>query len=302
MSARNRPGQDTVTATVTRTDDVSSRVRTRKPGGGRGRRAKPPVRRTTRWYVVRGLLLVLAATLLWLVGGLLWAAHTVSSQAAVAQSELELFRDTLKAGDDKAAKTHLLAGEEALADATGAAGSGPVRVAGTLPYLGQTVADLDHLLAAAGIMTGSARDALDVYENFSGDDSELFHDGEFSIPAIQRAQGSIRDIEASLSRAEAELDQVRGEGYKGADALAKQQSAMKQIDSLRTEIQGLTPLLDALPGRGRRRGSQDLPGGNHEPGRDARLRRGAALGGVRPVQGRQDVRAVQGRDVGAYRA
>ena len=234
-----------MTATVTRPDDVSSRVRTRKPG--RGRRAKPPVRRSNRTYVVRGLLLVLAAALLWLVGGVLLAAHTVSTRAAVAQSELELFRDTLKAGDDKAAKAHLQAGEAALADATGAAGSGPVRVAGQLPYVDQTVTDLGHLLDAAGIMTGSARDALDVYENFSGDDSKLFADGKFSIPAIEQAQRAVGDIKGSLAAAEAELQQVRGHGFRGGDALDKKRSALKQIGSLRGEIVAIEPLLRAMP-------------------------------------------------------
>ncbi len=103
----------------------------------------------------------------------------------MAQSELELFRDSLKAGDDKAAKTHLRAGEDALGDAVGAAQSGQVRLAKGLPYVGPTIEDLDHLLAAATIMTDSARDAMDVYENFSGEDSKLFDDGKFSIPRDQ---------------------------------------------------------------------------------------------------------------------
>ena len=47
--------------------------------------------------------------------------------------------------------------------------------------------------------------------------------------------------------------QVKGDGFKGDDAVAKQKSAMKQITSLRAEIQALTPLLDAHAERGRRR-------------------------------------------------
>ena len=236
-----------MTATATRPEDVSSRVRTRKPGKGRGRRAKPPARRPTIAYVVGGLLVLLGATLLWMVGGLLLAANTLQDKAAVAQTELGLFRDSLKAGDDKAAKDHLRAGEDALGDAVGAAQSGQVRLAKNMPFVGPTIADLDHLLAAATIMTDSARDAMDVYENFSGDDSKLFKDAKFSIPAIRQAQRSVEDIEGSLAGAEAELAQVKGDGFKGDDALAKQKSAMKQIGSLRTEIRALTPLLDALP-------------------------------------------------------
>ena len=165
----------------------------------------------------------------------------------MAQSELGLFRDSLKAGDDKAAKAHLRAGEDALGDAVGAAQNGQVRLAKGLPYFGPTIEDLDHLLAAATIMTDSARDAMDVYENFSGDDSKLFADGKFGIPAIRQAQDSVQDIEGSLAGAEAELVQVKGDGFKGGDAVAKQKSAMKQITSLRKEIRALTPLLGAMP-------------------------------------------------------
>ena len=96
-------------------------------------------------------------------------------------------------------------------------------------------------------MTDSARDAMDVYENFSGEDSKLFANQRFSIPAIRQAQHSVKDIEGSLAGAEAELAQVKGDGFKGDDAVAKQKSAMKQITSLRKEIRALTPLLDAMP-------------------------------------------------------
>ena len=116
-----------------------------------------------------------------------------------------------------------------------------------MPYVGQTVDDLDHLLNAAGIMTGSARDALAVYENFSGDDSKLFADGQFSIPAIEQAQRAVGDIKGSLAEAEDELRQVQGHGFRGGDALDKQRSALKQIGSLRGEITAIEPLLRAMP-------------------------------------------------------
>ena len=175
--------------------DVSAKVRTR------GRRARP----RRRISFVRGgvgilvaLVIVAVVWLLWLVTGLVDSSRTVQAKAAVAQNELELFRDSLQAGDETAAKAHLRAGRAALADANKAAGSGQVRTAKGLPFVGPTVDDLDHLLAAAGILTNSAGDALSVYENFSGDDSELFHNGKFSIPAIRQAQVSVDAIRASL--------------------------------------------------------------------------------------------------------
>ena len=125
-----------------------------------------------------------------------------------------------------------------------------MRLAKGLPFVGPTITDLDHLLAAATIMTNSARDAMDVYENFSGEDSKLFADGQFSIPAIRQAQHSVEDIEGSLAGAEAELVQVKGDGFKGDDAVAKQKSA--------TEA-------DHLPARGD-------PGPDPAAGRAARAR------------------------------
>ena len=50
-----------------------------------------------------------------------------------------------------------------------------------------------------------------------------------------------------MDRAEAQLQLVRGDGPRGAQALEKQQSALKQITSLRAELASLSPLLDAMP-------------------------------------------------------
>ncbi len=246
-SAATRPGQDDVTSTAT-PPDVAAKVRTRP---GRGRRAKPSTGRPG-WLLPVGIL-VLAGLLLagvwvwWLASGLLDAARTVQDRAAVAQSELEQFRDTLKAGDEVAAKAHLDAGQTALAQAREAAQARQVRMAKGLPYVGSTVDDLDHLLAAAGIMTRSGTSALKVYENFSGEDSKLFSNGRFSIPAIREAQASVERIKGSLDKAQAELQQVSGHGPKGGQALEKKASALKQITSLRQEIVSLGPLLDSMP-------------------------------------------------------
>lgn len=220
---------------------TTGRVRTRR---------KPRPRR--RWpKVVGALLIVLLVAVGWwmwsLASGLLEASRTVQAQAAVAQAELQAFRDKLKLGDEDAAAGHLSAAERALGAAKKAALDDDVRTAKGLPYVGNTVDDLDHLLAAADIMTGSARDALVVYENFSGDDSELFKNSRFSIPAIKEAQESVAAISKDMVRAEKELRAVGGKGPKGGEVLAKKRSGLRQITSLREEIVPLTPVLDALP-------------------------------------------------------
>ena len=228
--------------------ELSAKVRTRRQS--RGRRAKPTER--PPWLVpAAGLLLVVllvaGAWLWWLASGLLDAARTVQDRAAAAQGELEQFRDTLKAGDEVAARAHLQAGRKALGEAKTAAQASQVRTAEHLPWVGSTVHDLDHLLAAADIMTRSGESALKVYENFSGEDSKLFHNGRFSIPAIREAQTSVDEIQRSMNQAQAELEQVTGNGPKGGQALEKKRSALRQIRSLREEIVSLNPLLKAMP-------------------------------------------------------
>jgi uncharacterized protein DUF4012 len=229
---------------------TASRPHVAAKGPSRGRRVKPRTRSSRPLTVVAavvGLLILLGAWLFWLGTGLLSASRTVQDKAAVAQTELESFRDSLKTGDEAAAKKHLAAGGVALREAKDAAQAGQVRAAKHLPYVGSTVHDLDHLLAAATIMTHSAHDALGVYENFSGADSKLFNNGTFSIPAIESAQKSVASIKASMNDAQSELEQVKGNGPKGGQALEKKRSALKQINSLRAEIVSLGPLLDAMP-------------------------------------------------------
>jgi hypothetical protein len=197
-----------------------------------------------------------AAFGVWLVTGLLSASRTVQDRAAEAQTSLQQFRDTLKIGDREQAQRHLGVAKKALASADSAASQRQVRIAGGLPYVGSTVADLDHLLAAANIMTASATDALDVYRDFAGEDSKLFRNSRFSLPAIHSAQESVDQIAGAMDRAETELTAVSGDGPKGGQALEKKASALAQVAALRAELVALGPVLDALPaavGEGKRR-------------------------------------------------
>ncbi|HSR22026.1 MAG TPA: DUF4012 domain-containing protein, partial [Candidatus Eisenbacteria bacterium] len=193
------------------------------------------------------VVIVLGAFVAWLATGLLSASRTVQADAAEAQGQLQQFRDTLKLGDQDAARKHLAAGKNALRQAQAAARREPVRMAGALPWVGSTVSDLDHLLAAAGIMTSSADDALSVYGDFAGKDSKLFRNNTFSLPAIHRAQASVADIKVAMDRAARELAAVKGDGPKGAQVLEKKQSALRQVAALRAELVSLGPLLQVLP-------------------------------------------------------
>lgn len=206
--------------------------------------------RRRRWPMVVAVLVVLmavAAFLAWVGLGTMKASAVIQERAGVAQSELAQFRTGLSAGDSAAAKTHLDAGEKALDQAKAAADRRQVRIASYLPYVGRTVSDLDHLLAAARTLSGAGGDALAVYEQFSGKDSKLFSNNTFSIPAIRSANASVTALSGALTTAEGDLQQVTGTGPRGSQALAKKQSALEQVASLRSQIVGLAPLLQALP-------------------------------------------------------
>jgi hypothetical protein len=209
-----------------------------------------PRRRRRRWPFVVLILLVLAALaagLAWVGLGTLKASRVVQERASTAQAELGQFRSTLQAGDSTAARGHLTAGAAALDEATDAAAATEVRVARHIPYVGRTVRDLDHLLAAATTMSGAGGNALTVYEEFSGEDSKLFANNTFSIPALRRAGAALTSLTTALDSAEAELQQVTGTGPRGAQALEKKQAALEQVASLRKQTAGLMPLVQALP-------------------------------------------------------
>ncbi len=193
------------------------------------------------------VVLALAAVLIWAGLGTLKAVPVIQQQAGTAQGELAQFRTTLQTGDSAAAKAHLDAGAAAIGRAKAAADTGQVRVAAYVPYVGRTVRDLDHLLAAAGTLSSAGGNALTVYEQFSGADSKLFKDNVFSIPAIRSAGTSVTALGGALDTADAELEQVTGTGPRGAEALAKKQSALDQVASLRSQVVGLAPLLAAMP-------------------------------------------------------
>ncbi|MGZ4615919.1 MAG: DUF4012 domain-containing protein [Actinomycetes bacterium] len=220
----------------------------RPASGARGRHRAGRRRRPRAPWSTKRLVwsLGVVGLLVWLVGGVINLAM-IPGHAAKAQTELQAFRDTLKAGDSKAAAKHLSLGRLQLSQAQHSASFTPLRLAKLVPGVGTTVSDLDHLLGAADIMTTSGEDALQIYQSFSGDNSTLFHNNTFNLGAIRQAQQSAAAIEVSMGKALGELQQVKGTGPRGAMALDKRRSAEAQIASLRKEIVDLRPVMQALP-------------------------------------------------------
>jgi hypothetical protein len=189
--------------------------------------------------------LIAVGLVVWLVGGAVELSQ-LPGRAAKAQVELQAFRDALKKGDAATAADDLRAAKWQLARAQDAADFGLVRLAKFLPGVGATISDLDHLLAAANLMTGAGGDGLKIYQQFSGG-SPLFRNNTLDLKAIGQARDSSLAINVSVGRALVELRQIHGLGPKGAEALAKKQSALVQVSKLQSDIATLLPVMRALP-------------------------------------------------------
>lgn len=225
---------------------MTDTIQSARPGAVDGP-SRPPRRGMRIALAVGAVLVVVAAVLIWAGLGTLKAVPVVQERASVAASELAQFRGLMQAGDSAKAKQHLDAGAAAIAAAQAAADRPQVRIARYVPYVGRTVSDLDHLLAAASTLSGAAGDALTIYEQFSGADSKLFKNNTFDIAAIRSASKAATALAGALDSATRDLNQVTGTGPRGGQALEKKQAALEQVASLRSQLGGFAPLLAALP-------------------------------------------------------
>jgi hypothetical protein len=213
------------------------------PSSGRLWRRLPARSWTTRRKVWS---LIAVGLVVWIVGGVVEVA-LLPSRAAKAQVELLAFRDALKAGDATAAADDLRSARWQLARAHDAAGFGPVRVAKFVPGVGATISDLDHLLAAANLMTDAGSEGLTIFQKFSGDSAPLFRNNTLDLGAIRQARDSSLAIQTSVGRALDELRQIHGQGPKGDVALAKKKAALLQVNKLQNDIATVVPVMRALP-------------------------------------------------------
>ena len=146
--------------------------------------------------------LVVVGLVVWLVGGVV-EVGLLPSHAAKAQVDLQAFRDDLKKGDAAAAAADLRAAKSQLARAQAAADFGLVRLAKFAPGVGATISDLDHLLAAAHLMTDAGGDGLKIFQSFSGDDAPLFQQQHLGSRCDQAGPGLVSgdpDIRGARAR------------------------------------------------------------------------------------------------------
>ncbi len=225
---------------------VSERVvtpETPEPPGG-GRHTKPR-RRRRLWFVGGGVLVLL----LLVAFGAFVGAETVKmvKHAKRAQSSLEAFKTALAAGDDAAATRDLTNANAELAIARRAYGSFPLRVAGSIPYLGWPVNDAGHLLHAADHVSAAGSATLRLYDQVRGGNSKLFKNDTVSLTELHSVTADADGLVAQLDAAAKDLHAVHAASWEPSVGAARDK-ALKQVDSLRGDGRTAQRFLSLAPG------------------------------------------------------
>ena len=217
------------------------------PQRGSPRLAPHPRTRRRRRVVWLALLTLAVVAVLgaWLALSLLGAAREVRQEAGAARSQLGRAAKALRGGDEATARRAVTAARADLARARVAADRTPVRVAGRLPLLSTPVADLDHLLAAGGILVDTAEQAIAVEARVRGD--ALFRGGRIDLALAAATARDAKTLLAGVDRARAELGRVRA-GPLSPGAAAARDATLRQLDQVEDQARPVMALLDAVPG------------------------------------------------------
>lgn len=205
-----------------------------------------PARRLRHWpwLAAVAVLVLLGAAWLGLGLGLVGAARDARAAATRARVDLQGSARALGAGDQAGARRGIRAANLDLAQADAAARRTAVRVAARLPVVSSPVADLRHLLAAGHILAGTADKAVTVQARFT--DSGVLHNGRIDLAGTAATLDDTTAVLGQLSRARAELDQVRG-GWLAPGAAAARDASLRQLDDVERQLRPLNDVVRALP-------------------------------------------------------
>ena len=208
-------------------------------------RARPHRATSTVFAAAGGVLLLLVA---WFLLGLLRSANDLDEASRAARSGLNRVDAALAARDPAEARRALQAAERDLGGADAAAGRRQVRLAGRLPVLSGTVADLRRLLSAAHRGTRAAGLAIALYEQADpgSPGGALFQDQRVDLTALARMRHQAGGLLDELEAARRELHRVRG-GLLAPGAAGARSSGLRQLDELSGRVRSLLPALDVLP-------------------------------------------------------
>lgn len=203
-------------------------------------------RRRWPWVVA-----VVAVLVLVLAGAVVWSAlsaRTIAAEATVAQDQVVAAKTALVGGDLPAARSAVAKAHAAVGTAAEAADVLPLRVAASLPWVSEPIADVHALVGAAGDLVQSSDELIDVYGAISSSGTTpIFKNGAVNLTILASLGPKVDRAVTELDTAIVSLNTVQGT-FPGTGRLAvARDSALAQAVPLRAQLDEIRPLLPLLP-------------------------------------------------------
>lgn len=218
-----------------------------RPGRAAGHAGHAGPRRRSR-----GTIAALVVLGLLVVGALLVVCALpflgVRDDGNSARANLSAALDALRDGDLPAATARVEAARTDVTSAQAAATGFRADVLGFLPVSGGAVDDVRHLLVALDQSVAVAEAGIELYPQVLGEDAALIRDGAVDLTALAGVTETADVVAEYLATAHANLDQIGGgTPVVGSTIADARDTALEQVVSLESTLQGFRPLLDAMP-------------------------------------------------------
>ena len=208
-----------------------------------------PRRRRWPWILlVVGVVLLAGAA--WLGLGIKSAASDIKANASAAENELVSAREAIASSNVTEARQHVAAAKADVADARQSSESLPVRVTAHLPVAGDAVADVDHLINAADSVVAATDGIVTLYSHVSakgGATAPLFSDGQVHLDRLPTVEADITAINATLGKAQGQLDQVQATLPGTAPIAEARDSAAAAIAPISASLKRASAVLPLVP-------------------------------------------------------
>ncbi|WP_104107780.1 DUF4012 domain-containing protein [Nocardioides sp. 616] len=197
-------------------------------------------RRRVAWGIGVLLLIVAALALLAL------PFRGVQADADAARAELTAAVEAMKTGDMDVAAEHVASARSDVDEVRDVTNGVSGRVWSLVPVAGATVRDVRHVADAMHEVTGALEIVTAMNDDLSG--GNLFTGGDVDLTALDQVLSGVHDIDAHLSGALDELEQVDDEdrflGSRTADA---RDEALAEVEPAQKAVEEFGPLVDLLP-------------------------------------------------------
>ena len=212
-----------------------------------GGHAAPRTRKRSRGLiaaiVILGLMVVLVVLALLALPFL-----TIRTEGNQARANLTAALDELRVGNLPAATERVGAARADVNAADAAAQGFRANVVAAIPYAGDAVDDLRHLISAVDQAVAVAEVGVDLYPSVFGEDAALIRDGAVDLTALVEVIDAAERVGEHLASAHTSLDAIGGATpVVGATIDQARDAALAQVVAIESTVDGFSPLLDAMP-------------------------------------------------------